>query len=175
MPITKREEDMSKNTFNADAFLNQTVEAVMDTFRVPFPAGDHDDLQIKEVKINSGVNTKGQNVGKTWAQIELKLVSTDPNVRDEMKVEGDQDAAVFYREFLDLDDNGNLDVRSGKNIKLGKIRKAVGQNTEEAWSLINLRGAMIGARVKHKLNESGDAYAEVSAVYGEEVDAEDDE
>lgn len=164
----------TKHTFNADAFLNQTVEAVLDTQRIPFPAGDHDELQIKDLKVNSGVITKGENAGKTWAQLEVKLVSGDANVRDEMKVEDGQDAAVYYRAFLDLDDAGNLDIRSGKNVQLGKLRQAAGQNSEEAWSLINLRGAVVGARVKHKLTEANDPYAEVVSIYGEEVEADDE-
>lgn len=165
---------MSKTSFNAAAFLNQTVEAVLDTRRIPMPEGEYDVLQIQDVELNSGTVRSGDNAGKTWVQLKCKMVNPDPNVRAEMSLEDDQDAVVYFQEFLDLDDNGNLDVRPGKNVKLGKLRHAAGQNTDEAWTLLDLKGASVGGIVKHELNKDGDPYAVLASVYNPSEDEEDE-
>lgn len=164
---------MSK--FNADSFLNQTVEAKLDVRRIPMPEGDHDEMQVADLSITSGTVAKGDNAGKLWVQLKAKLVCTDPNVAAEMKLSGDQQPTVYWQEFIDLDDNGQLDISDGKNIKLGKLRQACGQNNEEEWSMNDLKSAVLGARVKHAFNNDGDPYAVVSAVYNPAGDEEDEE
>lgn len=159
-------------SFNSNAFLNQTVEAVLDTKRVPFPEGDHDEMQIVNLKINDGVVSKGDNAGKPWVQLEVKMDCLDPNVKEEMKMTGDAMPALYWKEFLDLDANGNLDVSPGKNVKLGKLRQAAGQNSDEAWSPMDLKGATLGARARHEMNKDNEPYAVCSTVYNPEGEDE---
>lgn len=158
--------------FNADSFLNQTVEAKLDVRRIPMPEGDHDEMQITELAINSGTSKKDGNL---WVQLKAKLVCTDPNVAAEMKLSGDQQPTVYWQEFIDLDDNGQLDISDGKNIKLGKLRQAAGQNNDDEWSMNDLKSATLGARVTHAFNADGDPYAVVKAVYNPAGDEEDEE
>lgn len=158
--------------FNKDAFLQQTVAQALDTTRLPFPEGPHDDLQIKDLSLNSGTVKEGQNAGKTWAQLTIIYMSTDPDVRAEMKLADEQDATVRQQIFLDLTDEGLLDVAPGRNIGLGKVRHAAGQNNDEEWSIMDLKGATVGGvRVKHTINnDTQDVYAEVTAVYSADED-----
>jgi hypothetical protein len=41
--------------------------------------------------------------------------------------------------WLDVDDNGNLDTSEGRNVGLGRLRKALGQN-EGAWNPPMMKG-----------------------------------
>lgn len=160
--------------FNAASFLNQTVEAKLDTKRTPMPEGDHDEMMIDSLDISSGTSKKS---GNFWVQLAVKMVCTDPNVAAEMKLTGDAKPVLYWREFLDLDDDGQLDISEGRNIKLGKLRQACNQNTDDEWSITDLKGAVLGARAKHQMNEDGDPYAVCTAVYNpdEDADVEDDE
>lgn len=159
--------------FNADAFMQQTVEQSMDTARIPFPEGQHEEPQIDDININSGTIGKGERAGRPWAQLVIRYASTDPNVAAEMKLPEDQQAKVTQRIFLDLDENDNLDVSPGRNIELGKLRKAAGQNSDDEWSIAELKGATVGGiTVKHRFNEAGDPYADVVAVFGNDDDDE---
>lgn len=161
--------------FNADSFLNQTVEAKLSVKRIPMPEDDHDGLQVRELEIKSGTVKEGDNAGKVWVRLNVKMVNTDPNVAEEMKLSGDAEPTIYWNEFLDLDDDGNLDVADGKNIKLGKLRQALGQNTDEGWTMNDMKGATCGGRVKHKFNAEGDAYAVLTTVYNPEGDVDEDE
>lgn len=158
--------------FNADSFLQQTVEAKLDTKRIPHPEGDWDEGQIKDLKITDGSSKKD---GSLWVRLQAVIINTDPNVAADMKLTGDQEPTVRWEEFLDLDENGNLDVSEGKNIKLGKLRQACGQNNDEAWSPADLKGASVGFRVKHQFNNDGDPYAICSGVYNPAGDEDGDE
>ena len=155
--------------FNKEAFLNQTVEKVMDTSRPPFPEDIHEDLQITKVDITDGIISKGDRKGKPWAQLNLTLGTNDPDIKAEMKItDEDRMATVRYDVFLDLDDDGNLDVGEGRNIGLGKLRQAVGQNNEDEWTIMDLHLATVPyTQVKHRFNDDGDAFANVTRVFGD--------
>lgn len=161
--------------FNADAFLNQTVEAVLDTKRIPMPEGDHDELRVSKIEVKSGTVKEGDNAGNVWARLTVRLVNLDPNVAEEMKLGADAEPTVRWEEFLDLTAEGGLDVSEGKNIKLGKLRHALGQNSDESWTINDMKGAVCGGRIKHKLNGDGDAYAVISQVYNPAGDVEDED
>ena len=148
--------------FNADSFLNQTVEKVLDTKRIPMPEGDHDELVVKDLAVTSGT---GKESGNLWVRLKAKLVCTDPNIKAEMKLTGDAEPTVYWEEFINIDEDGNLDTSDGQNIKLGKLRQACGQNSSEEWSINDLKGAVLGARIKWAFNGDGDPYAVVSSVY----------
>lgn len=161
---------MSK--FNAESFLSQTIEKVLDTKRIPMPEGDHDELMVKDLAITSGT---AKASGDLWVRLKVKLVNIDPNVKAEMKLGEDGEPTVYWEEFLDVDENGGLDTSDGRNIKLGKLRQACGQNSSEEWSMMDLKGAVTGGRIKHSFNKDGDAYAVVSTVYNPAGDEEDED
>lgn len=158
--------------FNKDAFLQQTIAQALDVTRIPFPEGPVEDLQIKDLSLRDGTNKEGERAGKVWAQLTITYVSHDPDIRAEMKLADEQEATVRQQIFLDLTDDGLLDVSPGRNIALGKIRHAAGQNSNEEWSIMDLKGARIGgARVKHTINkDTQDTYAEVVSVFAADED-----
>lgn len=158
--------------FNADSFLNQTVEAKLDTRRIPHPEGDWDEGQITKIEFKDGSN---KETGKVWVRMSCTVQNTDPQVKDDMKLTGDQMPQVRWEEFLDITEEGSLDVSDGKNIKLGKLRQACGQNNDDEWSINDLKGATLGFRVKHQFNNDGDPYAVCSGVYNPAGDGEEEE
>lgn len=159
--------------FNKDAFLQQTIAQALDIKRIPFPEGTHDEgITIKDLSLNSGTVKEGENAGKPWVQLTVIFKSDDPEVRAEMALADEQDATVRRQIFLDLTADGLLDVAPGRNIELGKLRNAAGQNTDEEWALMDLKGAAVGGiQVKHNINkDTQDTYAEVTAVFAEDSD-----
>ena len=63
--------------------------------------------------------------------------------------------------MLDLTPSGSLDTSKGKNIGLGRLREAVGQNKPgQAFSFQNLPGLMAKITIKHRLVDD-DTFAEV--------------
>lgn len=62
--------------------------------------------------------------------------------------------------FLDMTPNGGLDMSPGKNVKLGKLREALGMNTPgKPWAPSMLIGSVARVLVRHK-----DEYANIAAV-----------
>jgi hypothetical protein len=57
-------------------------------------------------------------------------------------------------------------MSKGKNVSLGKLREAVGQNKPgKPWSPAHLNGAQLDVLVTHRADkDTGDIYAEVKRV-----------
>lgn len=136
------------SNFDPDQFMNTTVEGELDTKRPVAPAGQYPG-QIAKVTPRSGTIRNGENAGKTWASLNLQIELLDEALKQELN----QDKVfVFHNVFLDLDDNENLDLRPGKNVALGKVRSAVGQNDGSAWSPSMLVGQPVLADVTVGIN-----------------------
>ena len=48
---------------------------------------------------------------------------------------------VYKPVNLDVSDDGGIATGKNKNIELGRVRKAVGQNADGPWNITQLRGA----------------------------------
>lgn len=68
--------------------------------------------------------------------------------------------------FLDLTPENTLDMREGRNVQLGRLREALGQNDPNTpWSFADLNGCLCQIVVGHGLNKkSGEVTAEVKKV-----------
>lgn len=69
--------------------------------------------------------------------------------------------------FLDFAKDGKtLDFTEGSNVRLGRLREAVGQNTAAAWSLANLQGKRVKVTIVHADNpkDPNDPYVNISKV-----------
>ncbi len=129
--------------FDPEEFMNVTVEGELDTKRPVVPSGQYV-TQIFKVTPKGGTIGKGDNIGKPWRALGLTLEVMDDAVKEEMH----QDRVfVSYQVFLDLDDNDQIDLRKGRNVALGKLRAAVGQNDGSPWSPAMLIGQMVEANV----------------------------
>jgi hypothetical protein len=151
-------------SFNLDEFMNAAVDAPMATSYPVHPEGEFPfmldaDPKMLEVKHMSGVSAKTGNP-YDFHQMELVALAQDDGVKAKM---GRDKVAVRLRLNLDFDGNGRLAVGEGKNVILGQLRDALGQNVP-GWTPKQLLGAgpFIG-RVKHS-SFNDRTYADIVAV-----------
>lgn len=150
--------------FDVDTFMQNTVDAQLDTqIQLP-PEGDYramlDDFD------NTAFRTfTSEKNGKDYTVFSPPFVlQDDPRLADL----GRDRVVVYHRGmFIDINDAGGLDTGKGKNVDLGRLRDAVGQNVAGQWSFSQLRGA--GPIMVHVMHESDKAdpdkkYARINRV-----------
>jgi hypothetical protein len=128
-----------QTTFDADAFMNDTVDAPMATTMSSVPDGEYQAVigdftseALKTIEFNDKKNP-GQ---KTSRQVlEVPYIIQDAALAAKMERE-----QVVHREtyWLDFDANGKLATGPDKNVRLGQLRAALGQNSA-GWSPSHLR------------------------------------
>ena len=145
-------------TFNPEEFMNSTVEDAMSTKIIPCPAGEWLGLIADEVKIKEVTSNK---TGESYPVLSIIFSIDDPKVTS---ITERQPTKVRYECFLDIGENGKLDIKPGKNVSLGRLREAVGLNQPgQPFSFRMLQGKTARVSVKHRTD--GDAiYDEVKGV-----------
>lgn len=140
------------SAFNPDTFLNTTVTDPNATSFAPIPEGEYT-ASIKDIK--SRTTTNGSAIlDLTWtiddAAVEAATGMKNPTVRQSI--------------FLDITEQGGLDVAKGKNVQLGRVREALGQNTAgRPWQPGMLIGGVARVTVKHRMVED-QIYADIKGV-----------
>lgn len=148
------------STFDSDSFLNTTVETELDTQFPTFEAGKYPAL-VDKVDTSDGIIGKGDNVGKPWASLNIHWSIQDEGVKQEM----DRDKViVVQRIFLDLDENANLAVGKGKNVKLGKVLEVFGLNDGSPWTPNMMLGQQAEVDVVLGANQDGDPRNDVRGI-----------
>lgn len=118
---------MSNSLFDPEAFLNTDVEGSCATSFAPIPVGEAL-LVIKKVEPKSSGD---------YAILDVTFIVDSEEAREET---GQDEPTVRVGIFLDIDDNGLLDLGKGKNVQLGRLRAAIGQNDGSAWSPAGMVG-----------------------------------
>jgi len=136
--------------FDADQFMSTSTEGAMDTEFTPVPEGEYQAV-VKSIKPRESGEYVILDV--TWAIDDAEV----------SEVTGLDNPTVRQSIFLDMTENGGLDMSKGKNIGLGRLRDAVNQNTGGAWSPAMLEGQVAKVRVSHRLYE-GRTYTDVKGV-----------
>lgn len=119
------------SVFNAANLLQTELQT--DEFAsefVPIPEGVFP-IQFKAPEIASG-----EKNGRIWARLECKARITDPNVAATMGLSPTDDLYGHYSCFLDLTEEGTLDVGVNKNVQLGILFKAIGLSGAAALTAI---------------------------------------
>jgi hypothetical protein len=132
---------MNNSVFDADSFLQSTITAVTSTARPPIPVGEYNAM-VKSVAIRTP---------KTSVILDVTWIIDDEAAR---KATGVAEPTVRQSLFLDINEQGQLDSGDGKNLQLGRLRTAVGQNTTAAWAPSRLEGAMAKVSVTQRANEN---------------------
>lgn len=145
---------MAKNeTFDPDAFLQQTIDQPMETERELVPEGEYPamigDFESKALEMVDFTYKKGDRAGQPGSM--LKFTCPFSLQDDNLKAALGRDTVVATKQMiLDVGVDGGLDFGKDKNIDLGRLRAAVGQNVAGAWGIMNLRGAgPLMVQVKH--------------------------
>ncbi len=147
-------------SFDPSKFMTQEFNQANDTKFVNCPAGEWTGV-TGEPKIVDGVSNKD---GRTFYKLEIPVMIEDPRVTSET---GRTPTNVRYETFLDMTDGGSIDMGKGKNIGLGKIREATGNNKPGVnFSIPNLGGKMVKVLVAHEAdkNKPDVVYERVKAV-----------
>lgn len=139
------------STFNPETFLNTPVEAPLSTEYTPIPEGEYTAV-IEKVE----PRTVGQD-SKPVLDIVWRLDAPDS--------EDAHEKSVRQTIWLDVTAQGSLDYGKGKNVQLGRLRDAVGQNQPgQAWMPSMLVGNVARVSVKHRMGNEGQIFADVKGV-----------
>jgi hypothetical protein len=155
-PSTNRKQNMS---FDADSFMNFTTTDAGSTKVRPCPIGDWLAM-VEDIKFRSGTSDDG----KAWVSMDVFWSIQDEAPKQEL---GRDKVTVKQGIFIDLTDSGLMDMGPDKNVKLNRLREAVGQNVQgQPWAPSMLKGQLARIKVTHRPDERspGDFFADVGAV-----------
>lgn len=141
--------------FDPDAFMSATVDQPLEIERTLVPEGEFrmmvDDFDSTAFETFSFTYKRGPNAGSegSMTKFSCPIVVDDDKVRQLLQMDKPR---VFHTCTLDFDETtGQLMFGPNRNIDLGKLRHAVGQNSPGPWSVSQLRGAgPFMGKVKHR-------------------------
>lgn len=148
--------------FDPNTFLDGDIGGVMSTERTLVPINTYSPAYITDIKMAEGTVSKGDNAGKPWARVDFVWNIDSQELRNAMNR---AQVRVTQGVMLDLDEHGNLDLGKGRNVQLGKLRKALGINGEaNKWREFLNRPATI--QIAHEPGMDGSPREKVVAVAG---------
>ena len=151
----EKEMDLILSQFDAELFLNEEYNEANETERVLMPQGWLPACRIVDLDIIRPRLLR-DNEGKdfwTSPQLHPTFVIDDEGTRELLNTREGVELKFRPRIFLDLaPDTGGLDFGANRNLILGQLREAMGQNVPgQPWSVANLRdGPPVNILVKHR-------------------------
>lgn len=138
--------------FDINSIQNMVIEGANSTQVVPVPEGEYravvKAVDAREVTKQDG--TRVPVVRVTWVVDAQNLPGTNEVTQDI---------------WLDLTPQGTIDMSEGKNVALGRLREAVGQNKPgKPWSFQQLVGQAARILVTHRTTDSGEVFGQVRKV-----------
>lgn len=154
---------MNNYAFDPEAIVNMQSEGSMETHTTPIPEGLYP-ATIKTVQAKTG-ESQDKNTGETrhWAALTVQAsVEVGPDVMEALGREpGSPNPVTSCMIFLDIDESGTgLAMGKNKNVKLGKLRDALGQNGPGAWTPSMMEGQPCKVQVGHRIQD-GEIYDEI--------------
>lgn len=144
--------------FNAEDFLNATIEGANSTSAQPIPEGEYTAV-IAEFKLRPWVKKDDPSVSGQALDVVWQLDA--PNVAEEL---GRKELKAKQGIMLDFTDDGRLDMGKGRNVGLGRLREALDMNNPgQAFAISMIAGRMAKVKVKHRIDK-GNIFAEVDSV-----------
>lgn len=135
------------SAFNVDQFLQTEIKGANDTKLIPIPPGEY---KAQITKVNARRIAKDGQEPRVVVDILWEVL--DDNVK---KVTGLDKPIAKQGIFLDVTPNGGLDMGKGKNVQLGKLRDALGQNRDgRPWNFKMLAGAIATIKIDNRADES---------------------
>lgn len=144
-------------SFNPQEFIDATITGANDTKVIPVPLGEYMGI-IEKVSPRQWQSKDGTQSG---IALDVIWLVEDSNVKQLL---GRETVTVKQGIMLDLTAQGGLDLGTGKNIGLGRLREAVNKNDpSQPFSFSQLPGLSAKISVTHR-TQGEDTYAEVKAV-----------
>lgn len=153
---------MAERLFDPVSFMNENMEANA-TRRNPRPVGEALG-QVTALDWKHGtVKKPGDNFGKPWYRLDVKIEVTDPNYLAQRETQNSDKELFTYGIMYDGDDTGRPKIGPNVNIALGRFREACNANGKPYASCV---GAMLRIMVSQKPHptEEGVVLDEISAV-----------
>ncbi len=158
--------NQAAQVFNPEQFLNLTVEDANATELLQVPEGEYTAVSepvtsdsFKSFDINKGdrAGTKGFALNVVW------LINDEDGRLKEFLGRAPK---VTQRINLDIGPDGTLEMGKGRNVYLGQLRDALGQNLAgRPWQMGNLGNQVAKIQVKHRVDTaSGRTFIEVPKV-----------
>ncbi len=127
------------SAFDPDLFLSQEIKGESATTYTPIPEMEAALLICKGVKVRA---LKGGSI-----VLDIMWIVDEQEARD---ATGMDEPIVRQGCFLDIDSHGALEMGEGKNVNLGRVRAAVGQNSKSAWSPSQLEGTSCRGQITQR-------------------------
>ncbi len=146
-------------SLNPEEFLNQTTTDATSTQLEQVAEGEYSavvkELTLREFKIKTG-----ERAGQTGYSLDLNWLVQDEGEAARLE----RPPIVRQSMFMDMTQDGSIDHSKGKNVTLGRLREATGQNTPgKPWSPGLLKGAIAIVKVEHTI-DGENIYANVKRV-----------
>lgn len=153
--------EQTNDTFNPELFLQTTISEANSTELILIPEGDY--LAVSEpITVESFRSfdiKRGERAGQKGRSLDIKWNINDDS--GQLKEYLGRAPSARQGIMLDTRPDGTLEMGKGKNVGLGRVREAVGQNANgQPWSFSMLGGVMAKIKVKHRVDGSK-TYAEV--------------
>jgi hypothetical protein len=144
-------------SFDAQSFLDAAVTGSNDTKIIPCPVGEFQGI-IEKVLPRQWQSKDGTQTG---IALDVFWLVEDEGVKQAL---GRPTVTVKQGIMLDTTPQGGLDMSTGKNVGLGRLREAVGKNSPgEPFAFSMLPGLAAKISVSHRIvNE--DVFADVKGV-----------
>ena len=141
-----------------DDLMNAVTTDANDTSLIPVPEGEYNAVSDKPTIRKYTDKKTGES--KYMLNIMWRVDSKEVE-----EIVGRSNPGVLHTIFLDVLENGSLDMGKGKNTMLGKVRDALGLNAPgRNFTLSMLEGQMARIFVKHSLGSDNQPRADVKAV-----------
>lgn len=121
-----------ESSFDPSTFMNTEVAGEMETTYTPIPAADYS-ANVDEIDVRQITTDQGNAV-----VLDVTYLIHAPDLAAEMGMER---LTVRQGIFLDIEPNGAIALGANKNVKLGRLREALGQNAPGPWNFQMLVGA----------------------------------
>lgn len=152
---------------SVEQFLGTSVDAANST-KVKLiperPEGYRAQIATDGIGLASFKFKKGDRAGQPGYRMTVKWEIDDPDKSIEKEI--GRKPIVTQSIMLDITSEGALDMGEGKNVQLGRLREAIGQNANgRPWAPAMLIGQMARINIKHRINdETGDLVMDVDKV-----------
>lgn len=148
--------------FDASSFMNQQYDQPLETERKLVPPGEYQamigDFDENAFQTHDFEYKRGPNAGQAGSMTNFRIPFVIQDAKAASAVGREDGEVIAYKQVtLDLDSNGALDFGVNRNVELGQVRAAVGQNNPGPWSPGNLRGAgPVIIKVEHRKGKRKD-------------------
>lgn len=136
--------------FDPDTFASTPVEGELDTKFTPVPPNEY----------TAAITKYDFRTPKDSVIMDVYWSVDDEEAKE---ATGMEEPTVRQSVFLDVTSEGGLDMGKGKNIQLGRLREALGQNGPDPWTPDMLVGAVARIKVEHS-QHNGNTHANVTSV-----------